>query len=162
MVFLGVCMCVLTRRRRIDVMMQCVKSQEVKPENLRKGGLLLGGLSLQHVLNDLCLLDQESPDNPGPDAAGAPGTAVSPGHALLSLGDGSVLPGAVSLDTAKVAVAVTAFGDGTTLVYVKVTEVTTGSLDDLSASRLGVVRVTLAEGDSFGHLCGAGRSTSGG
>ncbi len=58
----------------------------------------------------------------------------------------------MSLDTAQIRVAVTALGDSTALGDVKVTKVATGSLDDLSASRLGVVRVTLAEGDTLSHL----------
>jgi hypothetical protein len=58
-------------------------------------------------------------------------------------------------------VAVTALGDGTALLQVKVAKVTTGSLDHLAAGRLGVVRVALAESDTLSHLSTARGTASG-
>lgn len=115
--------------------------------------LLLGlGLSLEHVLDNLGLLDEECTDDASANATRAARATVSTADRFLTLADGAVLARAVSLDTAKVRVAVTALGDGTALLDVKVAEVSTGGLDDLSASRLGVVRVALAEGDTLSHL----------
>lgn len=115
--------------------------------------LLLGlSLSLEDVLDDLSLFDEEGADDPGANATGASRTAVSTRHALLTLRDGSVLARSVCLDTGKVGVAVTALGDGASLLDVEVTKVATRCLDELSASRLGVVRVALAESDTLSHL----------
>lgn len=114
--------------------------------------LLRLGLGLEDVLDNLGLLNEESTDDTGADTARASRTTVSTADRLLALRDGTVLARSVSLDTAQVSVAVTALGDGTALLNVKVAEVSTGGLDDLSASRLGVVRVTLAEGDTLSHL----------
>ena len=54
--------------------------------------------------------------------------------------------------TGKSDVAVTALGDSAALLNVQVSQVSTRRLDDLSASRLGVVGVALAEGDTLSHL----------
>lgn len=70
----------------------------------------------------------------------------------MTLRDGAELAGPVGLDAAQVRVAVTALGHGAALLDVQVSEVATGGLDHLATSRLGVVRVALAESDTLSHL----------
>ena len=89
---------------------------------------------------------------PSANAAGATGAAVGARDRLLALGERGVFAGAVSLDAAKVRVAVTTLGHRSTLLHVQVSQVATRRLDHLSARRLGVVRVALAKSDTLSHL----------
>lgn len=62
------------------------------------GGLGGLGLSLDDLLDDLLLLDQESTNDSVTDAVGAAGTTVGTVNGLLAAGDASVLGGAESRD----------------------------------------------------------------
>lgn len=62
---------------------------------MRRLFLLLGlALLLEHLLDDLLLLDQESADDTVTDAVAASGAAVGTLNGLLGLGDLGVLAGA--------------------------------------------------------------------
>jgi hypothetical protein len=67
--------------------------------------LLLLGL-LEHLLDDLLLLDQESADNAVLDAAGAPRSTVRTLDGLLGTGDLGVLAGAEGRNTLELGTAV--------------------------------------------------------
>ena len=62
------------------------------------GLFLLALLLLQHLLDDLLLLDQEGAHDAVPHAVAAPRTAVRALHRLLGLGDLGVLAGPESRD----------------------------------------------------------------
>jgi hypothetical protein len=107
--------------------------------------LLLLGL-LEHLLDDLLLLDQESADNAVLDAAGAPRSTVRTLDGLLGRRAGtpwSLVPQSCqSLITASSVFAgqtYTALGGSALLLDVQVTELTAGSLDDADLLALGVV-----------------------
>lgn len=59
---------------------------------------LLLGLLLQHLLDDLLLLDKEGTDNAVLDAVGAPRAAIGPVDGLLGLRDLRVLAGSEGRD----------------------------------------------------------------
>lgn len=129
------------------------KKRVTKKRSESTSSLLLRlSLSLEHVLDDLGLLDEEGTHDAHAHASRASRTTVSTRNRLLTLRDGAVLARAVRLDAAQVRVAVTALGDSAALLNVQVSQVSTRRLDDLSASRLGVVGVALAEGDTLSHL----------
>jgi hypothetical protein len=62
----------------------------------------LGLALLEHLLDDLLLLDQESTNDAVLDTVGAARATIGTGDSLLGLGDGGVLPGAEGRDTGKV------------------------------------------------------------
>ena len=118
--------------------------------------LLLLGL-LEDLLDDLLLLNEESTDDAVLDAVGASRTTVGALDGLLGAGDGGVLAGAEGGDTGELGAAVleavrrregcgmrahgtyTALGSSALLLDVKVTELTTGSLDHADLLAPGVV-----------------------
>lgn len=112
-------------------------------------------LLLQHLLDDLLLLNEESSDDSVTDAATASGTTVGALDGLLGLGELGVLAGSEGGDARQLGAAVTALGNGTALLDVKQTDVTTGSLDDSGSVGGGVVAVAAAVSDTLGdHFCG--------
>lgn len=131
---------------------ECNQNPETKSFSAYPEKSLGLSLTLEDVLDDLCLFDQKGPDNARPDTSGATRTTVSTADRLLTLRDRSKFTRTVSLDTGKVRMAITAFGHASTLGDVEVTNMSTGSLDDLATSRLGVVRVALAQSYTLGHL----------
>jgi hypothetical protein len=99
---------------------------------------------LEHLLDDLLLLDQESADDAVLDAVGASRSTVRTLDGLLGAGDGGIFAGTESGDTGKLGTAVlgdvrngrrmgrgltyTALGSSALLLDVKVTELATGGL----------------------------------
>merc|ERR1712107_153279 len=73
--------------------------------------LLLLGL-LEHLLDNLLLLNQESTDNAVLDAVGASRSTVGALNGLLGAGNLGVLAGAEGGNTLKLGTAVTALGGG--------------------------------------------------
>lgn len=61
---------------------------------------------LEHLLDDLLLLDQESADNAVLDAVGASRTTVRTLDGLLGAGDGGILAGAEGGNTGELSTAV--------------------------------------------------------
>ena len=112
--------------------------------------LLLLGL-LEHLLDDLLLLDQESTDNAVLNAVGASRSAVSALDGLLGAGNLGVLAGAEGGDTLELGTTVTALGGSALLLDVQVTELTTGSPDNADLLALGVVWRTSPVGESVGR-----------
>lgn len=111
---------------------------------------------LEHLLDDLLLLDEESADDAVLDAVGASRTTVGALNGLLGAGDGGVLAGAEGGDTGKLGAAVlrlsthvrdmqnvntyTALGSSALLLDVEVPELATGGLDHAHIVAGGVVR----------------------
>ena len=130
--------------------MPCFQS----PRNHNPLTLLLLRL-LEHLLDDLLLLDEESADDAVLNAVGASRTTVGALDGLLGTGDGGVFAGAEGRDTGELGTAVlepvrawrgmqsrctyTALGGSALLLDVKVTELTTGSLDHADLLAPGVV-----------------------
>lgn len=111
---------------------------------------------LEHLLDDLLLLDQESTDDAVLDAVCASRSTVGALDGLLGAGDGGIFAGTEGGDTSELGSAVlamvskkalasswgstyTALGGSALLLDVQVTELTTGSLDDANLLALGVV-----------------------
>ena len=111
---------------------------------------------LEHLLDNLLLLNQESTDNAVLDAVGASRSTVGALDGLLGAGNLGVLAGAEGGNTLELGTAVlgivnslspntvsistyTALGGSALLLDVQVTELTTGSLDDADLLALGVV-----------------------
>lgn len=101
-------------------------------------GLLLL-LILQHSLDDLLLLNQESSDNSLLDTVGASRTTVSSLDSLLGLGDLSVLSWSQGGDTLQRDTTVTTLWSGSLLLQVLSDQLTTWGLDDSDLVGLGVV-----------------------
>lgn len=125
------------------------------PSHHRRLTLLLLGL-LEHLLDDLLLLNQESTDDAVLDAVGASRSAVRTLDGLLGARDGGILVGAEGRDTCELGTAVlykvkilsqvfqhdltyTALGGSALLLDVQVAELTTGCLDDANLLAPGVV-----------------------
>jgi hypothetical protein len=100
---------------------------------------------LEHLLDDLLLLDQESADNAVLDAVGASRSTVRTLDGLLGAGDGGIFAGTEGRDTGELGTAVlenvkktcrtlvqgvtyTALGSSALLLDVKVAELTAGCL----------------------------------
>lgn len=112
---------------------------------------------LQHLLNNLLLLNQESAYDAVSYTVGAPRASIRSLHGLLGLGNRGVLAwsqgGNLSLSarapaltrictyTWKFCAAVTALGCSTSLLDVQVSELTSRRLDDADLVRAGVVSV---------------------
>ena len=112
-------------------------------------------LLLQHLLDDLLLLNEESSDDAVTNTVTASRTTVGTLDGLLGLGDLRVLAGSESGDARELGAAVTALGDGASLLDVKQTDITTGSLDDSGSVGGGVVAVASAVLNAHvDHLCG--------
>lgn len=133
--------------------MTCFEPQ--LPSNHPRLTLLLLRL-LEDLLDNLLLLNEESTDNAVLDAVGASRTTVGALDGLLGAGDGGVFAGAERRDTGELGAAVlssvsaglrhagalhtyTALGSSALLLDVKVTELTTGSLDHADLLAPGVV-----------------------
>lgn len=96
-------------------------------------------LILQHSLDDLLLLNQESSDNSLLDTVGASRTTVSSLDSLLGLGDLSVLSWSQGGDTLQRDTTVTTLWSGSLLLQVLSDQLTTWGLDDSDLVGLGVV-----------------------
>ena len=80
------------RSIHLSASLQC-RSPRTKSHPLRLFLLLALALLLQHLLDDLLLLDQEGTHDAVPDAVAAPRATVRALDGLLGLGDGCVLAG---------------------------------------------------------------------
>ncbi|KNE00956.2 hypothetical protein QG37_01827 [Candidozyma auris] len=101
-------------------------------------GSLLSSI-LQHSLDDLSLLNQESSDNSLLDTVGASRTTVSSSDSLLGLGDSSVSSWSQGGDTSQRDTTVTTLWSGSSLLQVSSDQLTTWGLDDSDLVGLGVV-----------------------
>lgn len=110
-----------------------------KATSLFLRSLLLLLLILQHSLDNLLLLDQESSDNSLLNTVGTSGTTVGSLDGLLGLGDLSVLSWSQGSDTLQSDTTVTTLGGGSLLLQVLGNQLTTWSLNDSNLVRLGVV-----------------------
>jgi hypothetical protein len=108
-------------------------------------------LRLDHPLDDLCLLDQECPEDTGLYAVTASRATVRSANSLLALGDGSILPGTESRDTRKPNSTITTLGLRGELFEVVVDEFAAWCLDDTAPVRDGVVRLALAKSHPLCH-----------
>lgn len=90
-------------------------------------GLGEGLLRLQHLNDDLLLLDEESAQDTLPQTAVAQHTAVRAAHGLLSLGHAWPLAGTTGPDSLQLVFALAALGHITTLLHVLVDQFATGS-----------------------------------
>eukprot|EP00976_Prorocentrum_cordatum_P003716 72491-Prorocentrum_minimum.AAC.6 len=112
-------------------------------------------LNLQHLLDDLLLLDQERAHNAGPHAVGAQNATVSALHVLGALGQAVVRTGPQTRDAGqpKPAARLAALGASGTLIGVMNGKLATGGLQDASLVRLGGVRVPTAVSQTLNHGC---------
>lgn len=102
-------------------------------------GFFLGLLLLQHSLDNLLLLNQESSNNSLLHTVGTSGTTVSSRHSLVGLGDLGVFSGSQSGDTGQGVTAVTTLRSGSSLLDMLSNQLTTRGLNDLDLVRSGVV-----------------------
>merc|ERR1711898_62398 len=108
-------------------------------------------LLLEHLLDNLLLLDQEGAHDPLADACGAAGATVGTGHPLLVLGNASVLHGAHAGKPLESHAAVSALDLGGVLGNLVEGKHATGGLHLANLVRLGGVRVTAAVGKALDH-----------
>lgn len=101
--------------------------------------LLLLGSILEHTLNNLLLLDQESSNNSVLDTVGTERATICTLNSLSRLGDISEFSGSQSRNTSKIKTALTTLGSSTGLLDVKVSELSARGLDDLDLVGSGVV-----------------------
>jgi hypothetical protein len=134
-------------------MNQCSKFDRGGENYIGLGGLL-SFLSLEHLLSDLSLLDQESTNDSGANALVATGTAISAGDSLLSLLGILELSAGHVLDTRQLNFAVTALDALAVLGQVLSSVTTTRSQDGLNSVGGSSVRVTTSQGNSVisGHF----------
>lgn len=99
---------------------------------------LFAGL-LENSLDNLLLLNKEGSDNSVLDTVGAQRSAVSSLDGLGGLGNSGKLSGSEGGDSGESNTALTALGSTGGLLDVQVSEVATGSLDDLDSVGSGVV-----------------------
>ena len=124
------------------------------PNSLHCLTLLLLGL-LEHLLDDLLLLDEEGTDDPVLDAVCASRATISTLDGLLGAADLCVFAGTESGDTGELDTAVTTLGSGALLLDVEISELASGSLDYADILARGVVGRSSAVCKSGGrHLVG--------
>jgi len=108
-------------------------------------------LRLDHPLDDLCLLDQECPEDTGLYTVTASRATIRPANCLLTLGDGSILPGTESRDTRKPNSTITTLGLRGELFEVVVNEFAAWCFDDTAAVGGGVVGLAFAKSYPLCH-----------
>jgi len=120
-------------------------------ERIEVGGSLLS-LVLQHLGDNLLLLDKESPHDLLSDCLVAQNTSVCSVDLLLSEGQSGALLGSGRLDTLQGQSGHGALGDRGALLEVLEHQLATGSANNLPLVRLGVVRQSSAVSHSLNHL----------
>ena len=117
-------------------------------------GSLLCGLQLQHLLHNLLLLHQESPDNPLLHHTGGQVSSVRPVDGLVLLADRAQGPRADSRHTVQALSRDWADRVGRLLLQRLELQTASRGLDDPLLVRLGRVRVTATVCESLHHDVG--------
>jgi len=115
--------------------------------------LLLSGLVLENLLDDLLFLEQKGADDSVSDTSVAERSSVSARHCSLTLGDLLVLLGAKRGNSRESVSASSALGSVRALLHVVASETTARSLHDLGNIALGTVAVASHVGNTsvFNH-----------
>jgi len=108
-------------------------------------------LRLDHPLDNLCLLNQECPEDTGLYAVTTSRATVRPANSLLTLGDGSILPGTEGGNTRKPNSTITTLGLRGELFEVVVDEFAAWGFDDTTAVGGGVIGLALAKSYPLCH-----------
>lgn len=112
------------------------------------GGSLLG---LQHLDDDLLLLNQEGAHDTLPQAAVAQDSSVGPADGLLALGHAWPLAGAAGPDALQLLLALTALGHITAFLHVLVDQTAAGCANTKRKRRMGISNRALGSHQGAGE-----------